>query len=251
MKHLGKIFFFLILLCVCVLVWFIYNDFYKNKSKFKKQNTEDIVFKDDGKIHIVIDAGHGGNDVGAIGRLDKKNVVYEKNIARKVVDIVMSMVDTNKYTVIESRLGDSNTHRHNRVLLAQRFRTDLFLSFHCNANINKTWNGIEIHISDSSLSTKDTTSIPNPNYAINTGFADTLFKDIGRAFPLLKKNKVVHRKDRIWVLYASHFPSIIVEWGYITNKHDLEIMNDPVAQQVLARTVWKSIDEHFGYAKGN
>lgn len=166
-----------------------------------------------------------------------------------MADVVAAMADTAKYTILQTRLVDTNLHRHNRVLLSQNFRANLFLSFHCNAHTNKTWNGTEIHISDSTLNNKDSTSKINPNAALNTSIASLLSKNIAAAFPNLKSNGVVHRKDRIWVIYASTYPSVIVEWGYISNKNDIGILKNPSAQQLLAKAVWQSVDSFFASKK--
>ena len=218
-----------------------------NNNALNIYNTKNAtLFKHDGKIHIVIDAGHGGPDPGA--RNIKLNVL-EKNITRKIVDAMVSMVDTSKYTVLQTRPNDSNIHRHQRIDLATKFKTNLLLSFHCNAFTGGCLNGFEIHISDSCLNPKDSTSKPNPYKQINLGIADTLSKNIAYVFPEMKKGGIYSRKDRIWMIYAATFPSILIEWGYINNKKDIEIMQDPVAHQVLAKAVWHSINQHFGFVK--
>lgn len=216
------------------------------QKKAVVSNTDSVQFIDDQKIHIVIDAGHGGKDVGAI---NFKQHIYEKTLAKQMADAFTALADTSKYAILVTRTTDSNLHRHNRVWLAQKFRTDLFLSFHCNAHTNKTWNGTEIHISDSTLNIKDSTSKVNPNAGLNTNIATLLSKNIAATFPNLKSNGVVHRKDRIWVIYASTYPSVIIEWGYISNKNDINIMKNPSAQQLLAKAVWQSVDIFFASKK--
>ena len=239
----------LLLFSLAIIIYFI-NEFVKYKFAATIVNTNASIdfakLRNDGKIHIVIDAGHGGPDPGA--RNFKLNI-FEKDIARKVVDAVMSMIDTNKYTVLETRPKDSNIHRHSRIDLANKFKTDLLISFHCNAFTGGYLNGVEIHLSDSSLNIKDSTSKANPHKKINMGFADTLSKNMAYVFPDMKRNGVVNRKDRIWIIYAGDFPSVLVEWGYINNEKDIAIMQDPVAHQVLARAVWHSINQHFGFEK--
>lgn len=162
-----------------------------------------------------------------------------------MADAVAAIVDTAKYTILQTRLSDTNLHRHNRVGMAQKFRTDLFLSFHCNSHTNKSWNGTEIHICDSSLNAKDSSSKPNPFLKENTQIATLLSKNIAATFPNLKSNGVVHRKDRIWVIYASTYPSVIIEWAYLSNKNDLNIMNNAVSQKIFAKAVWQSVDAYF------
>ena len=126
----------LLLFSLAIIIYFI-NEFVKYKFAATIVNTNASIdfakLRNDGKIHIVIDAGHGGPDPGAI---NIKLNILEKNITRKVVDAVMSMIDTTKYTVLETRPNDSNIHRHSRIDLANKFKTDLLISFHCNSFIS-------------------------------------------------------------------------------------------------------------------
>ena len=146
MRFLQKIFFIGLVLCVVSLGYFLYKDFFKGwiNNYYARKNEKKII--DDGKIHIVLDAGHGGIDVGAIGKLKDKKNLYEKDVSRKVVDIMITMIDTSRYKVVETRLGDAYTHRHNRMLLARSFKPNLLVSLHCNSFTNKNWTGTEIHI---------------------------------------------------------------------------------------------------------
>lgn len=248
--HLGKLFTFMMAICLVVLACFIYKDFYYKPTK--KNDPVSNTTIDDGKIHLVFDAGHGGKDVGAIGHINKKTVVYEKDMTRKMVDAMMELVDTSKYTILQTRATGDNAHRHDRMVAATYFKPHLLISFHCNSNKVKTLHGTEIHICDSTNKPNDSTgllSIANPLKQANFLFADSLLQNICSAFPALKKNKVWVRKDRIWMIYAGKFPSVLIEWGYLSNKTDLAVMNDSVACKTLAKSVWHSINQHFGFEK--
>ena len=240
MRKIKILLFFTIFLSAATGYYYFY---FINKNLETKNTTE---FIDDGKIHIAIDAGHGGPDPGAINTSLK---IYEKNITRKLVDAIIAMADTSIYNVLQTRPRDSNIHRHQRVDLATKFKADLMISLHCNSLTGGFLKGFEINICDSSLASDNRTSIINPNKNTNTQFADTLSKNIGFAFPKMKNLGTRKRKDRIWVLYAPKFPSLIIEWGYINNKDDIKIIQDSLAHQILAKAVWHSIHQHFGIIK--
>lgn len=199
-------------------------------------------YVNDGKIHIVIDAGHGGPDPGAI---NKKTGDAEKTICAMISSAIVQMADTSKYTILQTRPGDSNIHRHDRMLMAMEFKTNLLLSIHSNSFFQPHLNGFEIAFSDSSLNVNDSLSKPNPNYAINKQISDSLLRNIGYVFPQMKNRGLRIRKDRIWMIYAGNFPSILIEWGYISNPNDLVIMKDPQAHQLLAKAIWFTIDKYF------
>jgi N-acetylmuramoyl-L-alanine amidase len=61
----------------------------------------------------------------------------------------------------------------------------------------------------------------------------------------MKNRGIRIRKDRIWMIYAGNFPSILIEWGYISNPDDLAIMKDPNAHKLLAQAIWFTVDKHF------
>jgi N-acetylmuramoyl-L-alanine amidase len=236
----------ILLIIVCLLTgYYVINDYYKHLLKTSTAIDANKV-KDDGKIHIVIDAGHGGYDPGAS---NEHLHIYEKDIDRKVVDAIVAMADTNVYKILQTRLNDSSIHRRFRIERATAFKAKLFLSFHCNYLTGGKMNGFEVNISDSTLNDVDSTSYINPNKSINESIANSLLSNMSLGFPNMANRQIRHRLDRIWVLHAPKFPSLIVEWGYINNKNDIAIMQDPVAHQVLARAVWKSIDQHFGVVK--
>lgn len=209
-----------------------------NKSEYNKKPH----FVSDNKIHIVIDAGHGGPDPGAI---NKKTGDYEKNICSNIVTELVKMGDTNRYSILQTRPGDSNIHRHDRILMANKFKPNLLLSIHINSFIESYLNGFEIGFSDSSLNIVDSLSKPNPNYNTNKLLSNSLSNNIGYAFPQMKNRGIRVRKDRIWMIYAGEYPSILIEWGYISNLKDLAIIKDPNAHQLLAQSIWKTIDKHF------
>lgn len=248
-----KVIFWCIMLLYIPIGFLCIKKYYSSKKtealiNVKSKTILDTVFVPDNKIHIILDAGHGGPDVGAI---NYKYNIYEKNIARKMVDAVLAIADTSKYSILQTRPLDSNIHRHTRIQLANKFKPDLLLSFHCNSFKDASWNGIEIHISDSSLNYPDTTSKINPHKQINLNIADKLMNNICYSFPNMQRRKIVSRKDRIWIIYAGNYPSVLIEWGYISNKKDIETMKDPEAHKILAEAVWQSVDDYFGIKKTN
>lgn len=232
---------FLVGMSLAIVKKFFPELMYKTEKVVKKS-----YYINDGKIHIVIDAGHGGPDPGAI---NKKTGDYEKNICANIATAIVQMADTNKYTILQTRPGDSDIHRHDRILMAKEFKTNLLLSIHSNSFFQSHLNGFEIGFSDSSLNEKDSLSKPNPNYAINKKLSDSLSYNIGYVFPQMKNRGLRIRKDRIWMIYAGDFPSILIEWGYISNEKDLAIMKDPIAHKLLAQAIWYTVDKHFADSK--
>jgi N-acetylmuramoyl-L-alanine amidase len=91
---------------------------------------------------IVLDAGHGGEDPGAIG----PNGTKEKDINLAIVQELKSIFDNDKdYEVILTRKDDTFIPLAERTNIANEHNADLFVSVHCNANLNNNTNGFEIY----------------------------------------------------------------------------------------------------------
>ena len=194
---------------------------------------------------LVLDAGHGGPDPGGIS--DTLNI-FEKNVTRKLVDAIYKKIDTNKISVILTRKKDETIDRHERIRNANLYNPDLFLSIHNNFDDDTTINGFEINISDSTImqtTATDTVRNLNPNKDSCIKYASILEKNIGKSFPKMKQRKMYVRKDNIWVLCSTLYPSVMVEFGFITNKNDLLYLTDKKEIDKFAASVVKSIYNIF------
>jgi N-acetylmuramoyl-L-alanine amidase len=91
---------------------------------------------------IVLDAGHGGDDPGAVG----PNGIKEKDINLEIVRELKSLFDNNEdYDIILTRSDDTFIPLAERTGMANRYGADLFISVHCNASFDKNVNGFEIY----------------------------------------------------------------------------------------------------------
>jgi N-acetylmuramoyl-L-alanine amidase len=91
---------------------------------------------------IVLDAGHGGEDAGAIG----PNGTKEKDINLEIVYELKSIFDKdNDYEVILTRKDDTFIPLAERTNIANENSADLFISVHCNANFDRNVQGFEIY----------------------------------------------------------------------------------------------------------
>ena len=91
---------------------------------------------------VVLDAGHGGNDAGAVGSFSK-----EKNINLRYTLLVGDMIKKNipDAKVIYTRDKDVFVNLNERARIANKNKADLFISIHTNSSKNSSANGMEIH----------------------------------------------------------------------------------------------------------
>jgi N-acetylmuramoyl-L-alanine amidase len=192
---------------------------------------------------LILDAGHGAIDPGAVN--DSLNL-YEKDITRSITDAIMEKIDTNKIQVIETRPGDTNIHRHERIKKANLYQPDLLLTIHINNDPNNTYNGFEMSYSDSlvvHMDHKDTISILNPNREKAAEYIKTFVPKIAKKFPVMRNRYYHGRKDRIWMICAGRYPSLLLEFGFINNSKDLAYLTNKKAISKLADSITESLYE--------
>lgn len=88
-------------------------------------------------MRVIIDAGHGGVDSGAVGH-HAASLVYEKNFTMQVAQLVVGLAP---FEVLLTRAGDRKPSWEERVQHSDKY--DLFVSIHANSSISKTAHGFE------------------------------------------------------------------------------------------------------------
>jgi N-acetylmuramoyl-L-alanine amidase len=195
---------------------------------------------------LILDAGHGGVDPGGVHDSLK---LYEKNVTRKIVDALLSEIDTNKLSVVQTRLGDASVHRHDRIKMANPLEPDLLLTVHINSNrYDSTHHGFEVIYNDSLLKEIRPADSSFVNYAnpfkkeLQT-YATIIQKKIRKAIPKMRDRGIIVRKDDIWMIYAVNYPSILFECGFITNLKDALILKDAKEIKKVAVALKESLYE--------
>ncbi|MDR2100687.1 MAG: N-acetylmuramoyl-L-alanine amidase [Campylobacteraceae bacterium] len=220
---------------------------------------------------IVIDAGHGGKDSGAVyGKYLEKDAVLQIALA------LGKELGDRGYTVIYTRENDKYLKLRDRTKIANDKNANLFISLHVNAapksikNGNTKWQGIETFFlspSDSQRS-KNAAELENQSdveemdfYSKNT-FLNFLNREKIIASHKLaldiqqyilssvrkKYSQVVDggvREAPFWVLTGAQMPAVLLEAGYITDKSDRERMFNKKFQQQLASGIADGIVSYF------
>ena len=176
---------------------------------------------------IVLDAGHGGKDAGA---LSKDDSVYEKNVILAILLDVKELLDKENIKVYYTRLGDDKVFLRPRVELANAVDCDYFISIHCNASGSTKPGGTEIFYYGTEFK------------QVSTKALATIFsEEIEKATSLRNRGLVSLKKDDVFILNHSQVPAVLIETGYMTNLKDLEYMNQKVNQKAIARGIYNGI----------
>ena len=218
---------------------------------------------------IVIDAGHGGKDPGAIGYKKYREKVVVLSIAKELRNILKA----RGYKVYMTRDSDHFVKLRNRTKFANRKNADIFISIHANAvskrHANKTY-GIECYYLSKSRSerAKNVAAVENSadladmNFYGKESFLNTLNShniiaanklaiDLQRSAlsSLKKKYKYVKdagvREGPFWVLVGAQMPAVLVEVGFITNPREARRLVNRNYQKTLAKGLANGVERYF------
>ena len=217
---------------------------------------------------IVIDAGHGGKDPGAVGYKNyrEKVVVYE--ISKELKNIL----NARGYRVYMTRDSDKYLKLSERTVFANKKKADVFISIHANAvdkkNAHKA-EGIECYFLSPSRSKRAERVAAKENSAdlseMNKYGKDTFLNflnshkivasnklaiDLQRGMlgELNKNYKVKDggvREGPFWVLVGAQMPAVLVEVGFISHPAEAKRLVDPTYRKRLALGLANGVERYF------
>ncbi len=227
---------------------------------------------------VVIDAGHGGSDPGALGKRAKEK---DLNLA---VALKLGQLISDNYKdvkVVYTRKSDVAVDLYKRAKIANDNHADLFISIHCNAATNKAAQGVEtfvmgLHKSEASLAVakkENAAILLEKNYENNyEGFnpnspeANIIFSLYTSAYlknstalaGRVQKNLVKNTnfRDRtvqqagFWVLYKVAMPSILIELGFLSNEEEEAMMMQEATQRVMAQSIYNAFVDYKNNMEG-
>lgn len=225
---------------------------------------------DDSRPLVVIDAGHGGHDPGA---LNKELNAREKDITLAVARAIKrELLKSGRVRVALTRDDDRFLVLEERYGIARRMKADLFISVHADAAENEDARGATIYTLSEVASDReaarlaarenkadiinginlggqsnDVSSIlidltQRETMNISASFAKLLQRE---AAPYVDFRTAYHRFASLVVLKAPDTPSVLFETGYITNADDVRFLSSPEGQSKIAKGVAKAVEIHF------
>ncbi|WP_154404975.1 N-acetylmuramoyl-L-alanine amidase family protein [Helicobacter pylori] len=243
----------------------------ENKNQVFIAEKNDTFIKTKRKKHkkIVLDAGHGGKDCGAMSA----NLVCEKDIVLEVVKFLHKELKKRGYSVLLTRDKDIYIDLVARTELANKKSADLFISVHANSIPKRSTSnahGIETYFLSTARSErarKVAEQENKDNVNLMDYFSKSLLLNSLNTQRLIVSNKLAIdvqygmlqsvrknypdvvdggvREGPFWVLAGALMPSILIEIGY--NSHAIEskrIQSKPY-QKILAKGIADGIDSFF------
>lgn len=219
---------------------------------------------------IVLDPGHGGDDVGALSQNKK---LREKDIVLNVSKKTASLLKERGYKVLFTRSNDRFIKLRSRTSFANDKGAHLFISIHANAAPNKekakSMNGIETFFLSPSRSERsmNAANLENKadtdemNYFTKVSFLNFLNREkiiasnklaIDMQAALLKSVRASYkvsdggvREAPFWVLVGALMPAVLIEIGYISHPDESQKIANSKYQDRLAKGIADGVDEYF------
>jgi len=242
-----------------VLILFPINLFSQPVSKYKIRK-------------IVIDAGHGGKDPGAIGKK-----AYEKDIALAIALKLGKYIEKNidDIEIIYTRTTDVFIELHRRAEIANSNKADLFISIHANSNksskpkgtstyvmgLNRSEENIEVALAENSVIYSETDYKQqyedfDPEAAesyitmslLQNAFLEQSLIIAGKVQEQFAKRAgrkdIGVRQAGLIVLWNCTMPSILVETGFISNREEEKYLISDEGQSFIASAIYRAFREY-------
>jgi len=199
---------------------------------------------------VIIDAGHGGRDIGASWQ-----GIIEKHITLKMALKARDMLVHRGYKVYMTRDRDKTLTLRQRTDLSNAKKANIFVSIHTNAapkrRKNYIYKGIEVYyLRGTSRRTRySNRKIYTSNWKKNRSYKLCKLIKSGMLKNVRKKHIVIDKgikKNNFWVLRGTRAPSILIEAGYITDKYEGKRLTQNAYQNGLAQGVVDGVDAYFG-----
>ncbi len=221
---------------------------------------------------VVIDAGHGGHDPGAVN-----GNVKEKDITLSVAKLLGSKIEANypNVKVIYTRSSDKFVKLHERANIANKNNADLFISIHVNSAANRSAKGHETFVMGPSMNENNMEVCQLENsvitleddYSSNYQGFDPTDPESYIIFSLLQyahleqsldfatkvqkyagespigNNRGV-KQDNFLVLWKCTMPAVLIELGFISNSTDMKNLTSKTNQDKIAYNIYKAFKDY-------
>ena len=217
---------------------------------------------------IILDAGHGGRDFGAIGA----NGTKEKDINLEIIYELKSIFDhDSNYKIILTRRDDTFIPLVERTNIANEHNADLFISVHCNANFDKEAVGFEIYYLSENATDSEAAATatlensvlklegkPNKRQALLqdmlwsmtvTDFINDSLELSGFIIAETSGRLKIHNRGvkqaSFYVLKGTQMPAILIESAFLSNYIEEAKLNLRKFRVAIADSIYKGVVKYY------
>ena len=189
---------------------------------------------------VIIDAGHGGEDCGAIGVFG----VYEKDLNLTIANELGALFEKEGYAVVYTRRDDKLLYTEsenikglrkisdlkNRCKIAAEYPNALFISIHMNSFGDSKYSGLQVYYSPKNEESYKLAS------AIQVSVKDKLQNE---------NNRKIKKGEGMYVLENVSNTAVLIECGFLTNAEECEKLLEKEYQKSLSFSIFCGIIEYI------
>ena len=201
---------------------------------------------------IVIDAGHGGRDPGAIGAGGTR----EKDVTLAMALELRRMLDaTGHYRTALTRTHDETVSLSERLAFARERDADLLIAIHADASTDRRARGASVYVSRGSGVSHLAASSGNSRRIAQAltggeprpaqGSAWLQYSLIDQLSDEVDMVVAPARAAQLYVLGSRSIPSVLLETGFISNRQEETLLRQPTYRRRLVAAVKDAIDDYF------
>jgi len=215
---------------------------------------------------VVIDAGHGGHDTGAVG----PSGTEEKTVALAIALRLGQVLSDQGLEVVQTREDDHFVRLEDRARLANEARGDLFISVHCNSGSQASWRGVETYSLNLTsdryairLAARENASSARTMSDLQFLLADLATRAhtdesarlaervqrsvVSRMSARYPRTRDLGRKEALfYVLLGAKMPAILVETAFLSNPEDEKRLASAAYQDDVARAIAAGVQDFLG-----
>lgn len=204
------------------------------------QDTVNAPEADGNVVTIVLDAGHGGEDGGAVGHVGGREI-YEKDINLAICKILRDLLEQNGIPVGMTREEDTllynrdvDFHGRKKILdlearlqIGQRTPNGIFVSVHMNSFPQNQYHGLQVYYS--------------PNHPLSHTMAENIQETASSTLQPDNHRKVKAATSSIFLLDRLECPAILVECGFLSHEEECAALSTEDYQQKMAFLLFASL----------
>ena len=198
---------------------------------------------------IVLDAGHGGIDPGA---MNKDKTILEKDVNLEITKKLRDLLESSGATVIMTREKDVSLYQEdgnktirqkynenlkNRKNIIDESNADIFVSIHLNAFEQSKYSGAQTFYPKGKDDGKELAQF----------IQDELKRVVDK-----ENNRKIKPRDDIYLLKNTNMPSVLIECGFLSNEKESQLLADSKYQDKIAWAIYVGIQKYLaGIAENN
>ncbi len=175
---------------------------------------------------VVLDAGHGGNDPGAVGyNSEGTAVAYESHINLAITRLLGQKLQASGINVVYTRSEDVYASLKDRTALSDNVGATLFVSVHCNSIDKPEIEGTQVYY--------------HPASEKGTVLAKNIYSNMVSVTGLKPMN--LQNGSHLYVIRSTVAPAALVECAFISNEHDRNYLMSSSGQEAIATAIYQGI----------